>query len=111
MTKRKICTTRHAICISWVCLVDFDGRREMSSLSLKTVVVHKSVTSLVTEKNFQKGGLVHRVPYLGRNCKNCFREYACCFVNINTATYFNLFLCPFKLRGMPVMTTVPNFIL
>ena len=35
----------------------------MSSLSLKTVVVHESVTSLVTETNFQKGGLVHRVPY------------------------------------------------
>ena len=32
-------------------------------LSLKTVVVHKSVTSLITEKNLQKGGLVHRVPY------------------------------------------------
>ena len=63
MARGKICATRHAICISWVCLVDFDGRREMSSLSLKTVVVHKSVTSLVTEKNFQKGGLVHRVPY------------------------------------------------
>ena len=35
----------------------------MSSLSLKTVVVHESVTSLVTETNFQKGRLVHRVPY------------------------------------------------
>ena len=34
----------------------------MSSLSFKTVVVHKSVTSLVTETNLQKGGLVHRVP-------------------------------------------------
>ena len=47
---------------SWVCPIDFDGRREMSSLSFKTVVVHKSVTSLVTETNLQKGGLVHRVP-------------------------------------------------
>ena len=37
--------------------------------------------------------------------------YACCFVNINTATYFNLFLCPFKQRDMSVMTSVPNFIL
>ena len=35
----------------------------MSSLSLKTVVVHKSVTSLVMETNLRKGGLVHRVPY------------------------------------------------
>ena len=33
-----------------------DGRREMSSLSLKTVVVHKSVTSLMTETNLQKEG-------------------------------------------------------
>ena len=48
---------------SWVCPIDFDGRKEMSSLSLKTVVVHESVTSLMTEKNLQKGGLVHRVPY------------------------------------------------
>ena len=35
----------------------------MSSLSLKTVVVHKSVTSLMTETNLPKEGLVHRVPY------------------------------------------------
>ena len=48
---------------SWVCPVDFDGRREMSSLSLKTDVVRKSVTSLVIETNLRKGGLVHRVPY------------------------------------------------
>ena len=33
----------------------------MSSLLLKTVVVHKSVTSLMTE-NLQKEGLVHLVP-------------------------------------------------
>ena len=59
MTKRKVCTARHAIHQS----IDFDGRREMSSLSLKTVVVHESVTSLMTETNLQKGGLVHRVPY------------------------------------------------
>ena len=44
---------------------------------------------------------------LGRNCKNCFGVYACCFVNINTATYFNLFLCPFKPRDMSIMTRVP----
>ena len=42
--------------------VDFDVRREMSSLSLKTVVVHKNVTSLMTETNLQKGGLVYWVP-------------------------------------------------
>ena len=34
----------------------------MSSLSLKTVVVHKSVTSVMMEANLRKGGLVHRVP-------------------------------------------------
>ena len=47
---------------SWVCPVDFDDRREMSSLSLKTVVVHTSVT-LMMETNLWKGGLIHRVPY------------------------------------------------
>ena len=47
---------------SWVCPIDFDGREVMSSLSLKTVVVHKSLTSFMTETNLQKGGLVHRVP-------------------------------------------------
>ena len=63
MTKRKVCTITSRNTSSWVCPVDFDGRREMSSLSLKTVVVHKSVTSLVMETNLRKGGLVHRVPY------------------------------------------------
>ena len=47
---------------------------------------------------------------LGRNCKNCFRVYSCCFVNINTVTYFNLFLRPFQQRDMSVMTRVPKFI-
>ena len=60
----KFAQSRHAIYqAGFVKLIDFDGRREMSSLSLKTVVVHKSVTSLMTETNLQKGGLVHRVPY------------------------------------------------
>ena len=36
---------------------------------------------------------------LGRNGKNSSRMHACCFVN-NTVTYFNLFVCPFELRGM-----------
>ena len=61
MTKRKFAQSRHAI--HQAGFVDFDGRREMSSLSLKTVVVHKSVTSLMTETNLQKEGLVHRVPH------------------------------------------------
>ena len=61
MTKRKVCTITSRNMSSWVCPIDFDGRKEMSSLSLKTVVVHKSVTSLMTE-NLQKEGLVHRVP-------------------------------------------------
>ena len=82
---------------------------EMSSLSLRTIVVHKSVTSLMKETNLQKGGF--REPNLGRNCKNYFRVYECGFVNINTVTYFKLFLCPFKQRDMSVMTRVPNFVL
>ena len=76
-----------------VCPVDFDGRREMSSLLLKTVVVHKSVTSLMMETNLRKGGLVHRVPWTKSREKlqELFQSVACCFVNINTVTYFNLF--------------------
>ena len=63
MARGKICTITSRNISNWVCPVDFDGRREMSSLSLKTVVVRKSVTSLVIETNLRKGGLVHRVPY------------------------------------------------
>ena len=94
-TKRKVCTITSRNTSSWVCPVDFDGRREMLSLSLKTVVVHKSVTSLMTVTNLHKEGkfIRFRILNLRRNCKNCFGVYACCFVNINTATYFNLFLC------------------
>ena len=63
MARGKICTITSRNISSWVCPVDFDGRREMSSLSLKTVVVHESVTSYVMETNQRKGGLVHGVPY------------------------------------------------
>ena len=59
MARGKICTITSRNISSWVCPVDFDGRREMSSLSLKTVVVYKSITSLMTGTNLQKGGLVH----------------------------------------------------
>ena len=54
--------------------------------------------------------IAFRVLNLGRNYKNSFRVYACCFVN-NTVTYVKLFVCPFKRRDMFVMTRVPNFIL
>ena len=63
MARRKVCTITSRNISSWVCPVDFDDRRETSSLSLKTVVIHKSVTSLVMETNLWKGGLVHRAPY------------------------------------------------
>ena len=74
--------------------------------------VHDSVTSLMMEPNLQKGRLVYWVPCAKsrRNCNNSFRVYACCFVNMNTVTYFNLSGCPFKQRDMSVMTRVPNFI-
>ena len=36
--------------------------------------------------------------------------YACCFLK-NTMTYFNLFVCPVKLRDISVMTRVSNVIL
>ena len=63
MARGKICTITSRNISSWVCSVDFDGRREMSSLSLKTVVVHTSVTSLVMGKKSTERGLVHQVPY------------------------------------------------
>ena len=45
-------------------------------------------------------------PFLSFN-----NELAGDFVDINTATYINLFLCPFKQRDMSVMTRVSNSIL
>ena len=73
----------------------------MSNLSLKTVLVHNSVTPWMIETNLQKVRLVHRVPCAKSREKlhNSFREYACCFVNINTVTYFILFVCPLKQRN------------
>ena len=70
-------------------------------------------TSLVMETNLRKGGLIHQVPYtkFREKLQELFQRYARCFANINTATYFNLFLCPFRRRDMSVMTRVPNFIL
>ena len=63
MGKGKLSTITSRNISSRVCPVDFDGGKdEMSSLSLKTAVVHKSVTSLMMETNLRKGGLVHRVP-------------------------------------------------
>ena len=58
----KICTFTSRNASSWLCSVDFDVRREMSISSLKTIVVHYSVTSLMMATNLQKGGRVHRVP-------------------------------------------------
>ena len=45
------CTITSRNTSSWVCPVDFDGRREMSSLSVKTVVVHNTVKSSMMETN------------------------------------------------------------
>ena len=63
MARGKICIITSRNISSWVYPVEFDSLREMSSLSLKTVVVHNNITSLVMETNLRKGGLVHRVPY------------------------------------------------
>ena len=53
MTKEKLHdTSRNISC--WVCPVDFDGRREMSSLSVKTVVVHNTVKSLMMETDLEE---------------------------------------------------------
>ena len=98
---------------SWVCQVDSDGRKEMSSLSLKTIVVYFSMTSLIIETNLQKEGLVHRVPCVKSREKlqKLFQSACVLFVNTNTVTYLNLFACPFKQRDMSVMASVPDFIL
>ena len=61
LTREKLAQSRHAIRLAGVYSVNFDGRREMLSLSLKTVVAHKSVKSLTMRTNTQKGGIVHRV--------------------------------------------------
>ena len=78
---------------------------------LKNVVVHNNIKSLMMETNFKKERqfIAFRVQIIRRNRKNYFRVYACCFVN-NTETYFSLFVCPFKLRGMSVRTRLSNFI-
>ena len=45
-----------------------------------------------------------------RVLSECMHIYACCFLK-NTMTYFNLFVCPVKLRDISVMTRVSNVIL
>ena len=93
---RKICTITARSTSSWVRPVDCDSGREMLSLSLKTVLVHNSVKSLIMETNFQKGGQVHCVP---------------CAKSREKLQEFQKCLCPFKQRDMSEMTRVPNFIL
>ena len=112
MARGKICTVTSRSISSRVCPVEFD-RREMSSLSLKTVVVYKSITSLMMETNFQKGELVHRVPCTKSREKlqELFQSVCVLFCNYKHCNLFNLFLCPFKQCDMSVMTRVPNFIL
>ena len=63
------------------------------NLSLKTVVVHNSVTSLMMKTNLQKGGPVHRVPCAksGEKLQEFFQSVYVLFCNINTITYFNSF--------------------
>ena len=95
MSKRNVCTATSRNTSSWIFPVDFDGRREMSSLSLKNALVHKSVIALMTGTNLQKGGLVHRVPRTKSREKlqKLFQSaYACCFANIKTVTNFSM-LC------------------
>ena len=82
------------ITLSWVCPIDFDGRKEMSRLSLKTVVVHKNVTSLMTGTNLQKGGLVHWVPYTNswEKLQGLFQSVSALFCKYK---HCNLFLLVF----------------
>ena len=48
-------------------------------------------------KRVSSSGSVYEIS--GETVRNIW-ECACCFVNINTATYFKLFLCPFKHRDV-----------
>ena len=89
-------TSRNTSC--WVCLVDFDGRWEIMSLSDKTVVAHNTVKPLMIKTNLWKGGLVPRVPCSKfREKLQEFSQSVCVlFGKNNTVKYFNLFVCPFK---------------
>ena len=48
-------------------------------MSLKNVVVHNNIKSLMMETNFKKERqfIAFRVQIIRRNCKNYFRVYAC----------------------------------
>ena len=84
----------------------------MLSLSVKTVVAHKTVKPLMMEKFVERKASSSRSVCkisgeTARILSECMRVV---WVN-NTVTYFNLFVCPFKLHDMPVMTRVSNFTL
>ena len=103
-------TSRNTSC--WVCPLNFDVRREMLSLSVKTVVAHKTVKPLMMEKFVERKASSSRSVCkisgeTARILSECMRVV---WVN-NTVTYFNLFVCPFKQHDMSVMTRVSNFTL
>ena len=95
MARGKIFTITSRNILSWECPVDFDGRREMSSLSLKTVVVHESVALLVMETNLRKGGLVHWVPYTKSREKlqELFQSVCVLFCKYKDCNKMPLFFC------------------
>ena len=94
------------------CPVDFDGRREMLSLSVKAVVVHNTVKPLMMEKIVErKASSSHFVCKISGETARILSECMRVVVVNNTVTYFNLFVRPFKKHFMSVIARVPNLIL
>ena len=93
-------TLRFYMRASIICIrVKYDGTELSAALAKSSPLDFSSLKSFLwffahekgLERMFQKSGWLmgFRVLNFGRNCKNSFRVYACCFVNINTVTYFN----------------------
>ena len=95
------------------CPVDFDGRMEMLSLSVKAVVVHNTVKPLMMEKKIveRKASSSHFVCKISGETARILWECMRVVVVNNTVTYFNLFVRPFKQHSMSVIARVPNLIL
>ena len=72
-------------------------------------MVHKSVTSLMTEANLQEGGLVHQFPCTKSREK--LQELFQGVLQTETLSPILTCFCVLLSNAMSVMTRVPNFIL
>ena len=84
----------------------------MLSLSVKTVVAHKTVKPLMME-NFveRKASSSRSVCKISGETARILSECMRAVLVNNTVTYFDLFVGPFKRRNISLMTKVLNFIL